>query len=84
MELFFDLKIDFNGSRVYFENYVENYIVEDGFYELLILNIFGNFNIFILLIKIVFSKSDENGFVVFDDFRVNWSVIVDCLVRELD
>jgi len=84
MELLPDLKIDFNGSRAYSENYAENYIVEDGLYESLTPNTFGNFNISTLLIKTAFSKSDENGSAAFDDFRANRSVIADRLARELD
>src|SRR5690606_32145525 len=40
-----DLTIDINGSRIYAENYTENYIVEDGLYQSLTPNTFGNFNI---------------------------------------
>ena len=75
IELIPDLKIDLNGSRVYSENYAENYIVEDGVYRSLTPNTFGNFNISTLLIKTAFGKSDEVSSEAFDDFRSNRLVI---------
>ena len=77
-----DLKIDFNGSRIYSENYAENYIVEDGLYRSLTPNTFGNFNISTLLIKTAFSSSDENSSDAFNDFRNNRLVIADRLATE--
>ncbi len=71
MELLPDLKIDFNGNRIYSENYAENYIVEDGLYQSLTPYTFGNFSISTLLIKTAFGTSDEFGSVAFDDFRSN-------------
>ncbi len=77
-----DLKIDLNGSRIYAENYVENYIVEDGRYRSLTPNTFGNFNISTMLIGTAFGKSDENSSQAFDDFRANRLVIADRLATE--
>ena len=82
MELLPDLKIDFNGSRAYSENYAENYIVEDGLYRSLTPNTFGNFNISTVLIKTAFGQSDENGSAAFDDFRGNRLVVANRLAQE--
>ena len=70
-ELLDDLKIDFNASRLYSENFSENYIVEDGLYRSLTPNTFGNFNISTVLINTAFGKSDEFGSEAFDAFRSN-------------
>ena len=66
-----DLTIDINGNRIYSENYSENFIVENGLYNSLTPNTFGNFNISTMLIKTAFSSSDENNSATFDDFRSN-------------
>ncbi|MDA0719583.1 MAG: cell surface protein SprA, partial [Bacteroidetes bacterium] len=70
-ELFDDLKIDFNASRLYSENFAENYIVEDGLYRSLTPNTFGNFNISTVLINTAFSSSDEFGSQAFESFKTN-------------
>ncbi|WP_026450813.1 cell surface protein SprA [Aequorivita capsosiphonis] len=77
-----DLTIDINGSRIYSENYSENFIVEDGLYNSLTPNTFGNFNISTLLIKTAFSSSDENNSATFDDFRSNRLKIANRLAEE--
>ncbi len=82
MELLPDLKIDFNGSRIYSENYTENYIVENELYRSLTPNTFGNFSISTLLIKTAFSTSDENSSAAFDDFRSNRLIIANRLATE--
>nr|WP_245946190.1 cell surface protein SprA [Marinirhabdus gelatinilytica] len=82
MEPLEDLKIDINGSRIYSENYTENYIVEDETYRSLTPNTFGNFNISTLLIKTAFSQSDENNSEAFDDFRANRLVVAQRLATE--
>jgi len=82
IELLPDLKIDLNGSRIYSENYAENYIVEDGQYRSLTPTTFGNFNISTMLIKTAFSSSDENSSAPFDDFRSNRLIIADRLATE--
>nr|WP_100804383.1 cell surface protein SprA [Ulvibacter sp. MAR_2010_11] len=82
IELIPDLKIDLNGSRIYSENYAENYIVEDGLYRSLTPTTFGNFNISTVLIKTAFSTSDENSSAAFSDFRTNRLVIADRLATE--
>ena len=64
-----DLKIDLTASRIYSENYAENYIVENDLYRSLTPNVFGNFNISTILIKTAFSTSDENFSEPFEDFR---------------
>ena len=79
MEPLKDLKIDINGSRVYSENYAENYIIQDGLYQSLTPNTFGNFNISTLLIKTAFSKSDEFTSDAFNEFRDNRLVVANRL-----
>ncbi|GAA4279886.1 T9SS outer membrane translocon Sov/SprA [Gaetbulibacter aestuarii] len=70
-----DLKIDLVGNRAYYENYTENYRVNNvgGTYQYQSLtpNTFGNFNISTVLIKTAFSKSDETSSDAFDSFRAN-------------
>ena len=70
-----DLKIDIVGNRAYYENYTENFRVNniggDLEYESLTPNTFGNFNISTILIKTAFSASDENISEAFNDFRSN-------------
>lgn len=74
-----DLKIDIVGSRTYYENYTENFRVNDTGgqyeYESLTPNTFGNFNISTVLIKTAFSKSDETSSDPFNDFRANRLII---------
>ncbi len=77
-----DLTIDVTGSRIYSENYAENFIVEDGLYQSLTPNTFGNFNISTMLIKTAFSASDENNSAAFDDFRTNRLTIANRLAEE--
>ncbi len=77
-----DLTIDVNGSRIYAENYAENYIVEDGLYRSLTPNTFGNFNISTILIKTAFSTSDENISEAFNEFRSNRLTIANRLAEE--
>ena len=70
-----DLKIDLIGNRAYYENYTENYRVNDTGgdyeYESLTPNAFGNFNISTMLLKTAFSASDETRSKSFNDFREN-------------
>ncbi len=77
-----DLKIDINGSRIYAENYAENFIVEDGQYRSLTPNVFGNFNITTFLLPTAFSSSDENGSEPFETFKSNRLVIANRLATE--
>jgi cell surface protein SprA len=77
-----DLTIDVNGSRIYSENYSENFIVEEGLYNSLTPNTFGNFNISTMLIKTSFGQSDETNSAAFDDFRSNRLIIANRLAEE--
>ncbi|WP_139000968.1 cell surface protein SprA [Hyunsoonleella aestuarii] len=81
-----DLKIDIVGNRTYFENYTENYRVNDVNgqleYESLTPNTFGNFNISTVLIKTAFGKSDENTSDAFNDFRDNRLTIARRLAQQ--
>ena len=81
-ELLPDLKIDFNGNRIYAENYAENYIVEDGLYRSLTPYTSGNFSISTLLIATAFGSSDEFGSAAFDDFRSNRIIIANRLAED--
>lgn len=77
-----DLTIDVNGSRIYSENYVENYIIRDDQYQSLTPNTFGNFNISTVLIKTAFSASNESSSASFDDFRDNRLIIANRLAED--
>ncbi|TYA74554.1 T9SS outer membrane translocon Sov/SprA [Seonamhaeicola marinus] len=77
-----DLKIDIIGNRTYYENYSENYIVNNGVYTSLTPNTFGNFNISTVLIKTSFSKSDELNSETFSKFRDNRLEIANRLAEE--
>ncbi|MCZ4319650.1 cell surface protein SprA [Aequorivita viscosa] len=77
-----DLTIDVNGSRIYSENYSENYIVQNDLYQSLTPNTFGNFNISTLLIKTAFGASDETGSAAFDDFRNNRLLVANRLAED--
>lgn len=74
-----DIIIDFNASRSFSQNYVENFIVEDGLYQSLTPNTFGNFNISTLLLGTAFSKSDEFTSEAFDAFRDNRLIVANRL-----
>ncbi len=82
LEPFEDLTIDVNGSRIYSENYSENYIVQDELYNSLTPNTFGNFNISTVLLKTAFSTSDEITSAAFDDFRSNRLIIANRLAED--
>lgn len=73
IDLFPDFKIDLTSSRAYSENFSEQYDVtaSTGLYNPRSPITTGNFAISTVLIKTSFSKSDENGSAVFDDFRNN-------------
>tara|TARA_R100000353_G_scaffold43121_1_gene34492 strand:- start:23604 stop:30794 length:7191 start_codon:yes stop_codon:yes gene_type:complete len=77
-----DLTIDINGSRIYSENYSENYLVDNNLYHSLTPNTFGNFNISTMLIKTAFGASDENSSAAFDDFRTNRLTVANRLAEE--
>ena len=77
-----DLKIDLNGNRTLSESYAENYIVQDGLYESLTPNTFGNFNISTMLIRTAFQSSDEFNSETFNQFRSNRLVVAERLARD--
>lgn len=76
------LTIDLTGSRVYSENYAENYLVHDGLYQSLTPNLFGNFNISTVLIKTAFRGSSQYSSQTFDEFRENRLIIANRLAEE--
>jgi len=82
IELIPGLKIDLSGSRIYSENYSENYIVENDLYRSLTPNTFGNFNISTAIIKTAFSSSNETSSATFDDFRDNRIIIANRLAED--
>ncbi|MCC1483005.1 T9SS outer membrane translocon Sov/SprA [Winogradskyella immobilis] len=90
-----DLTIDLVGNRAFQENSTENFRIEDFLdatgqpgsdgvldYRPLTPNTFGNFNISTILFKTAFSKSDENGSNVFNDFRENRLAVANRLARD--
>ncbi|UKM65760.1 cell surface protein SprA [Flavobacteriaceae bacterium GSB9] len=77
-----DLQIDLIGNRAYYENYAENFNVQNGVYNSLTPNTFGNFNISTVLIKTAFSKSDEKQSAAFDEFRSNRLKVAERLAEE--
>jgi cell surface protein SprA len=85
LEPFRDLKIDIIGNRTYYQNYSENFKVNDNAgnyeYESLTPNTFGNFSISTLLIKTAFSKSDETTSDAFNNFRANRLIIAQRLAE---
>ena len=84
IDLFPDFKIDLSADRTFANNYSEQYDVNGttGLYNSRSPYNFGNFSISTVLIKTSFSKSDENGSAVFDDFRNNRLTIADRLASQ--
>lgn len=82
IELLPDLKIDVNGSRIYSENYAENYIVENDLYRSLTPNTFGNFNISTMLIKTAFGSSNDITSAAFEDFKENRLIVAKRLAED--
>lgn len=81
-----DLQIDIVGNRAYYENFTENFKVNDvaGQYEYESLTpiTFGNFNISTLLIKTAFGASDESTSDAYNEFRANRLTISRRLAQE--
>ncbi len=77
-----DLKIDINASRIYSENYSENYIIEDGLYNSLTPVTSGNFNISTLLIATAFQSTTDALSEPFDAFRSNRLIVANSLASE--
>jgi cell surface protein SprA len=77
-----DLKIDINASRIYAENYSENYIIEDGQYNSLTPVTSGNFNISTILIGTTFQSSSDESSEPFDLFRSNRLIVANRLAAE--
>ncbi|WP_194766944.1 cell surface protein SprA [Tamlana sp. I1] len=77
-----DLQIDIVGNRAYYENYAENYKVENNQYYSLTPNTFGNFSISSLMIKTAFEESDETTSAAFTDFRSNRLKVAERLAQE--
>ncbi len=82
LELLPNLTVDVNGSRIYSENFAENYIVEDGLYRSLTPNTFGNFTISTVLVKTAFSQSGEDISEAFNDFKSNRLVVANRLATD--
>jgi cell surface protein SprA len=77
-----DLKIDINGSRIYAENYSENYIIEEGIYNSLTPVTSGNFNISTLLIATAFQSTTDESSQPFDAFRSNRLIVANKLALD--
>ncbi len=81
-----DFKIDIIGNRTYYENYTENYRINniggEYEYESLTPNTFGNFNISTVLIKTAFSSSNETISAAFNEFRANRIIVAERLALE--
>lgn len=82
IELLPDLKIDVNGSRIYSENFAENYIVENDLYRSLTPNTFGNFNISTMLIKTAFGSSNDITSDAFEDFKDNRLIVANRIAED--
>lgn len=82
IELLPDLTIDLNGNRVYSESYAENFMVENGRYESLTPNIFGNFNISTIMLGTAFKSSGVHESVPFQDFKDNRILVANKLAEE--
>lgn len=76
-----DLDIDLNFSRIFQENYAENFRVDPQTlqYESLAGNNFGNFNISTILIGTAFNKSTSDFSETFNTFRANRIEVADRL-----
>jgi len=77
-----DLKIDIVGNRIFSESTSENFRVDNGNYNALTPNTFGNFSISTAIIGTAFSRSDETQSTAFEDFRTNRLVIANRLATE--
>lgn len=82
IELLPDLTIDLNGNRVYSESYAENFMVENGRYQSLTPNIFGNFNISTILLGTAFKSSGVHQSATFEDFKDNRILVANKLAEE--
>jgi cell surface protein SprA len=77
-----DLKIDIVGNRIFSESTSENFRVDNGIYNALTPNTFGNFSISTAIIATSFSRSDETQSAAFEDFRNNRLTIANRLATE--
>ena len=74
-----ELTIDLIADRQYSSSLRENFRVEDGEYNPLATNVFGNFSISTIMIGTALGKSDEFDSESFDTFRENRIVIANRL-----
>lgn len=79
-----DMDIDLNFSRVFQENYQENFRVrpEDLQFQSLSGNEFGSFSISTILLPTAFSQSTSESSAVFDDFRANRLEVAERLAQD--
>src|SRR5699024_6162165 len=82
IELLPDLTIDLNGNRVFSENTSENYIIENGMYNSLTPNTYGNFNVSTILLGTAFKSSGVAFSQTFEDFKDNRLIIANRLATE--
>jgi len=82
VELLPDLTIDLNANRIHSESLSENFMVDNGRYQSLTPNTYGNFNISTILIGTAFKSSGINNSVPFEDFKNNRLVVANKLAEE--
>lgn len=81
IELIPDLLIDLSATRLYSENHTENFKVDNGFYNSLTPNTYGNLNISTILLGSAFKTNKEENSVAFEDFKSNRLTIANRLAR---
>jgi cell surface protein SprA len=77
-----ELTIDLIADRQFSSSLQENFRIEDGEYQALTPNTFGNFSISTLMIGTAFGKSDEFNSATFDAFRENRLIIANRLLAD--
>src|SRR5699024_10922649 len=82
LELLPDFTIDLSGNRLYSESTSENYKVENGAYQSLTSNTFGNFNISTILLGSSFKSSGLYYYEAFEDFKDNRIIVANRLAEE--
>ncbi|MEL6918048.1 MAG: cell surface protein SprA, partial [Bacteroidota bacterium] len=77
-----DLTIDLVADRQFSDSFQENFNIEDGEYQPLTPNTFGNFSISTVMIGTAFTKSDEFDSETFETFKENRITIANRLVAD--
>ncbi len=82
LDLLRDLKFDLTANREYSENFAENFKVENGTYNPLTPNAYGNFGISTVLLKTAFQRSDETQSKTFQALKNNRLLIAQRLATK--